>query len=187
MTIIKKSLVTSFIAILFSMTSIAYAETIFAPKVLVDAIISGDQLTEANNRAIKVVEYNQANINYNYSFNEDTHIFTAPAFGVYQIDARYAQLACGVKYLLRIGISMPNATPPGGNASLGPVNFVNVDTGCAIPGIAAINGMMELEQGDQIFIQARYQRAMYDISRWNYKNEYQNRLVITYLGEPTFY
>ena len=157
-------------------------------QVVVDAHISGSELTEANNGKIKVVEYNTATINFNTSFDTNSHIFTAPATGLYNVDARYAQLKCGSRYLLRIGISIPNATPPGGNASLGPVTFAEIPNfGCAIPGIAAVNGVMHLEEGDTLFIQGRYQQAIYDISRWSYKNEYQNRLVITYLGVPTLF
>ncbi|MBW8184900.1 hypothetical protein [Shewanella nanhaiensis] len=171
---------------LFVATS-AQATWIPNHQVVVDAHISGDELTEENNGRIKVVEYNKTKINFNTSFDINSHIFTAPATGLYNVDARYAQLKCGSKYLMRIGISIPNATAPGNNSSLGPVAFVESDTGCAIPGIASVNGVMHLEEGDTLFIQARYQRAIYDISRWNYKNEYQNRLVITYLGVPTLF
>ncbi|KXF83167.1 hypothetical protein [Enterovibrio coralii] len=151
-------------------------------SVVVDAYIAGDELTQSNNGSIKVVEYNEAEINFNYSFDTTSHIFTAPETGLYSIDARYAQRTCGFKYLLRIGISLPNAVPPGSNASIGPVTFANNDTGCAIPGVAAVSSIMKLEKGETLFIQARYQRAQYDVSPWNYKNRYQNRLVITYLG-----
>ncbi len=153
--------------------------------VVVDARITGDELTEENNGKIKVVEYNYAEINYNYSFDTSTHTFTAPEKGFYSIEASYAQRACGFKYLLRIGISVPNAPAPGGNNAIGPVTFANIDTGCAIPGIASVDTIMHLEQGDTIFIQGRYQRAPYDVSPWNYRNEYQNRLLITYLGCPS--
>lgn len=150
--------------------------------VVVDAYISGDELTETNTGAIKVVEYNETEINYNFAFDTTSHMFTAPTSGLYNIDARYAQRTCGFKYLLRIGISLPNALPPGSNASIGPVTFANNDTGCSIPGVAAVNSIMSLEQGETIFIQGRYQRAPYDVSPWNYQNRYQNRLVITFLG-----
>jgi TusA-related sulfurtransferase len=157
-------------------------------QVVVDAYISGDELTETNNGSIKVVEYNTTKINFNTSFDTNSHIFTAPAAGLYNVDARYSQLKCGSRYLLRIGISVPNAAAPGGNHSIGPVTFADIaNYGCAIPGIAAVNGVMSLEEGDTLFIQGRYQQAIYDISRWNYKNEYQNRLVITYLGVPTLF
>ncbi len=151
--------------------------------VVVDAKITGTELTEANNGRIKVVEYNRADINVNYSFDPNSHMFTAPQTGLYSIDARYSQRACGYKYLLRIGISLPNAAAPGGNNAIGPVTFADTaNYGCAIPGIAAVNSIMELQQGDTIFIQARYQRAPYSIAAWNYNDEYQNRLLITYLG-----
>lgn len=155
--------------------------------VVVDAKITGTELTEANNGRIKVVEYNRADINFNYAFDTNSHTFTAPESGLYNIDARYSQRACGYNYLLRIGISLPNAAAPGGNNAIGPVTFADIaNYGCAIPGIAAVSSIMTLEKGDTIFIQARYQRAPYSISAWNYNDEYQNRLLITYLGGLTF-
>ncbi|CZF83021.1 hypothetical protein GCE9029_03586 [Grimontia celer] len=175
---------------IFSSAALMFSASVFADttpylpsnSVVVDAYIGGDELTEANNGAIKVVEYNETAINFNYAFDTTSHMFTAPVAGLYNIDARYAQRTCGFKYLLRIGISLPNAVPPGSNASIGPVTFANNDTGCAIPGVAAVNSIMQLEKGETIFIQGRYQRAPYDVSPWNYQNRYQNRLVITYLG-----
>ena len=166
----------------------AIADSYILPNtVVVDAKITGTELTEANNGRIKVVEYNRADINVNYSFDTNSHIFTAPQEGLYNIDARYSQRACGYKYLLRIGISLPNAAAPGGNNAIGPVTFADIaNYGCAIPGIAAVNSMMHLQQGDTIFIQARYQRAPYSIAGWSYNDEYQNRLLITYLGGQFF-
>ncbi|MEZ8148082.1 hypothetical protein [Enterovibrio norvegicus] len=163
-------------------TAEPYNGYLASQSVVVDARITGSELTENNNGGIKVVEYNHAVINFNDSFDTSSHTFTAPVSGLYNVDARYAQRTCGFKYLLRIGISIPNAIAPGSNASIGPVTFANNDTGCAIPGVAAVDSIMYLNQGDTIFIQARYQRAPYDVSPWNYINDYQNRLVITYLS-----
>ncbi|WP_325895375.1 hypothetical protein [Grimontia sp. NTOU-MAR1] len=176
--------VTILSSVALMLSASVYANEPYLPSntVVVDAYIGGDELTEANNGAIKVVEYNETLTNFNYAFDTNSHMFTAPVAGLYNIDARYAQRTCGFKYLLRIGISLPNAVPPGGNHSIGPVTFANNDTGCAVPGVAAVNSIMKLEKGETIFIQGRYQRAPYDVSPWNYQNRYQNRLVITYLG-----
>ena len=183
-TLARMSVIGLFGVLGYTVAADANSNTYILPQtVVVDAKITGTELTEANSGGIKVVEYNHADINVNYAFDTNSHIFTAPQEGLYNIDARYSQRACGYNYLLRIGISKPNAAAPGGNGAIGPVNFVDVaNYGCAIPGIAAINTMMQLKQGDTIFIQARYQRAPYSIAGWGYSDEYQNRLLITYIG-----